>query len=429
MAAGRADKLRPCTLACVTLLISGTAWAHGTSVFLSTPVSPPDGFLWALLWTMAVVTVGNGLVLNRFGRVPTKRAIGSSFVAFLLFAVVFNFLGAVAAGLNTAPPPGLALGQPVFWGWSWREVGALFATTNAIGMVLFAICLMVVSLTVGGQGASRSARLAFAAAPGLYLLALTPFLLTSALASGHHGGYTLRNCDRNLAQLGGSLHAYAEDHEGRLPVGKTLTEIMPSLQPYLRERSPIFRVDLCPISAPYESNPETYYWNPELSGRALDEMEGLSGPAIACPSHRHSGHEVLAAELLLPNPEAIDSSVSRRQRERNVFVRRSPEELAEYTKTRLVEISEKPIDERRDGEAVILTTGVCELPENESAQWTARVEPYQGGSRVIIMTTRTLSKPDGTEERSTERDYREEARIVRPIDPIVANWIELGARP
>lgn len=341
MSPGRASGFWPCTLACVTLLTSGTAQAHGTSVFLSTPVSPPDGFLWALLWTMVVVTVGNGLVLNRFGRVPMKRAIGSSFVAFLLFAVVFNFLGAAAAGVNTAPPPGLALGQPVFWGWSWREVGALFATANAIGIILFAICLMVVSLTVAGQSASRSARLALAAAPGLYLLGLAPFLLTSALASGHPGGYTMRSCDLNLVQLGGSLHAYAENHEGRLPVGKTLAEIMPSLQPYLRKRSPMFRVDLCPVSAPYERNPEKYYWNSELSGRALDELQALPGPAIACPSNRHSGHDVLAAELLLPSPGAIEISVLRRQREKNIFVRRSPAELAEYAKIRLVEISEK----------------------------------------------------------------------------------------
>jgi hypothetical protein len=377
---------------------------------------------------MVVVTVGNGLVLNRFGQVSLKRALGASFVGVLLFAVMFNWLGAEAARQSTAPPPGLALGAPVFWGWGWREIGALFATANGIGLALFATFLVLVSLIVAGRRAFRSARLALTAAPGLYLLGLAPYLLTGALASGHPGAYTFMRCDWNLAEIGGSLHAYAKAHEGRLPVGRTLTELMPLLEPYLRERSPIVRADLCPVSAPYQRNPETYRWNPELSGRALDELQALSGPALACASGGHSGHEVLAAELLLPDQGEIARSMSRRQREKNIFVRRSPAELAVYTRTRLLEISAPPIDERRDGEAVILTTGVRELPEKKSAQWIARVEPYQGGSRVIIMTTRTHAKPDGTEERSTTRDYREEARIVRSIDPIVANWIELSGR-
>jgi hypothetical protein len=100
-------------------------------------------------------------------------------------------------------------------------------------------------------------------------------------------------------------------------------------------------------------------------------------------------------------------------------------------KARLGELAATPIEEHTDGEAVVLTTGTRQLPEGKTAQWTARVEPlYQDGSRVIVMTTRTLSRPDRDgQESTTARDYIEEARIIRPIDSIVARWIELNATP
>jgi hypothetical protein len=132
------------------------------------------------------------------------------------------------------------------------------------------------------------------------LLCLLPYLLTGALASGRPGGYTFGACNENLRWLGSALLKYAHRHDGRLPGGQTLSEMLPALEPYLLAGWR-HRIAICPVEGPFEARPEPYRWNHEVAGKSLADLAELSAPAVVleCPYLSHGSIRLLTSDLLL----------------------------------------------------------------------------------------------------------------------------------
>jgi hypothetical protein len=293
-------------------LLPAPAFAHGMSRFLSTPVSPPAGFLWVILYSAVVMTMGTALVLRRRCGLALGKGIGLSLAGFALFGVAFMLVGIVAGAMTTAPPPGLALGFPVFWGWGWREVGHLFIQWNGLGLLMFTACMFWFVRRAAQHAQVHSCKkTVLVLSPVLYLLCLLPYLFTGALASGRPGSYTLGACGLSLRQMGSALVKYSQIHDGKLPAGRTTAEILLALEPYLLGRWRSYRIDVCPVRGPFEAKPEPYRWNQEVAGKSLAELAELPLPVVvlACPYPSHGSSRLLTSDLLVPctlSPELCD---------------------------------------------------------------------------------------------------------------------------
>jgi hypothetical protein len=192
----------------------------------------------------------------------------------------------------------------VFWGRGWSDVGPLFLRWNGLGLALFVLSiLLVVRWATKRPNARPCARWTLLTSPLLYVLCLLPYLFTGALASGHPGGYTFGACSGNLRMLRDALLAHTQAHEGRLPSGRSMSEILPALQPYLMNKRSIRHLEFCPVGGPYESQPKPYLWNARVAGESLSELAELAVPEVllACPYGHASGPEpssVSTSELL-----------------------------------------------------------------------------------------------------------------------------------
>ena len=89
--------------------LADVAHAHGFAIYVSTPVSPPQGFEWVFFLSMPLVAVLGALAMRR-----TERSWGGaalrSVLATALFAFVFYRIGRWTAEATTGPPPGLGWG-------------------------------------------------------------------------------------------------------------------------------------------------------------------------------------------------------------------------------------------------------------------------------------------------------------------------------
>jgi hypothetical protein len=288
----------------VTGVLSGAAYAHGTAIYVSTPVSPPAGFSW-VVWVSAALLVGAYTILfRRFKGLSWTMAPVAATAVTSIFGATFYAIGAFHASSSTRPPPGLGWGYHVFWGFGWRAVGSEFIQWNVIGIVaLLAVsgCACIIIRKLKPDAKKGSWGLLGASVP-LYIMCLTPYVSTGALTSGWMGGYTIDACGDRVAELGTALRKYADKHEGKLPEGSSLTDIMPQLEPYtwhgLRRGMPIY---ICPVGGPYAVHPQPYSWNAKASGKTLDELGKLKKPMklLWCPYRHGPRRSVLYTQDLL----------------------------------------------------------------------------------------------------------------------------------
>lgn len=273
------------------VLAPSSACAHGFARYISTPVSPPDGFQWVLVGYPVVAVTVCSIVLWRLCGSRFATALIYSVAVICLASVLFWMFGRFSATTTTAPPPGLGPPSTVFWGFGWSEVGFLFVQWNLIGIAFLTCCAFIGRRFAGAK--IRECRritllLTFSVA---YLIGTVPFAATGALSHGWAGGYVNRACERNLEAIYTAMESYATDHDGKLPTGDNFSEVLVALEPYMEEGRSYYRVppSVCPIGGAYEKVPEPYHWDRSFSGttfkatviRIVDDDQH----PVSCPYH------------------------------------------------------------------------------------------------------------------------------------------------
>jgi hypothetical protein len=121
---------------------------------------------------------------------------------------------------------------------------------------------------------------------------------------------TKEACVRRICDLGIGLRKYADDHGGRLPIGNSLSEIMPQLRPYvwsgLRYKMPI---NLCPLEGSYEKEPKPYVWNPQMSGKSLDELSQQKPEKLLWCPYQHGSPTLYTYHILNKEPQRLQKGI------------------------------------------------------------------------------------------------------------------------
>jgi hypothetical protein len=267
----------------VISLFSDSIYAHGTSIYVSTPVSAPNNYGWVVLISTFILIVTHAILFRKFLKLSWFLAISGSVIAIIVLWLAYWFMVGLAGPLPI--PQGE---RRIFWGYGWRHVGIRFFCSNLLGIFLLGAGIWITSNILKkyqrSEGRKRWRLYAFSA--GIYILCLCPYIFSGALTRGGHGGYTHMACGSRICELGLALQKYADEHSGLLPIGKDFAEIMPQLRPYvwtgLRLRMPI---QICPVGGSYEKDPKPYMWNSQMSGKSLDELKQLEKPEwlLRCP--------------------------------------------------------------------------------------------------------------------------------------------------
>lgn len=263
--------------------LPASAKAHGLVVYVSTPITPPREFLWWLPFSIGILLFGSYLVIRRVAGMDPKSSLARALAGVLAFGVVFYLLGSTFAQMNTAPPPGLGLPHPVFWGLGWREEGLTFAVANLVGLVLFSASLLVsTKWKKAGSPDPRCAMFSVA----IYAIALSPFVISGALTHGREGSYVKGACRITIQTLTRAAALYAQDHEGKFPKADGISTLIPQLRPYLAETSgpPLSAPVLCAWGEALERHPQEYIWHPSHEEEPSLETSG-GKPLISCPYH------------------------------------------------------------------------------------------------------------------------------------------------
>ncbi len=238
------------------------AHAHGLYVFVSTPASPPHGlFLLILPAFLLTATAAGYLSLRR--SFSAAVALLSSFAATATFWMVFLGIGEAAATMNTAPPPGLAIGHKVLWGLGWDSLGDLFLGWNAAGLALL-VASHAVPAAIGKLRGLKAWSLALAAPMLAYLVWLVPYAATGAYAHGGAGGYVWRGCGHPFPIL---LCLYVDEHAGRLPRATTFDELVDVLlENEVIEAGDRDKLMRCRVARCFEREVRPYFWNARWAG-------------------------------------------------------------------------------------------------------------------------------------------------------------------
>jgi len=255
----------------------GAADAHGLAIYVSTPVSPPEGvFVWILPAFLVVCAASGFLILRgtlRARAVPMAAClagIGSCF-ATAGFSLAFRTWGYIAATANTAPPPGPGPPNRVLWGLDTSRALDLFVTWNIRGVILLA----AVWLWVGALAWPRDWRrwVAIPLVPVLiYGASLVPYVATGAYAHGWPGSYVWGACERIMQTIKTALVLHVTDHDLRLPDAETLEALYDVLveEGILEERAR--RETICPVARCFLKDPLPYVWDGQGGGRTTSEI-------------------------------------------------------------------------------------------------------------------------------------------------------------
>lgn len=272
------------------LVSQGSAFAHGFAVSVSTPISPPVELMWVLPAFGLLFVIMNSWFNRRMNGSGFDRSMFCALGHCLCLGLSFFFVGDLAAGLTTAPPPGLGVPCPAYWGFGWDKVGSLFLTWNGLGLLFVAgWTILFVKLW---RVPRRLRAMNVVANLVLYVCCLLPFASSGAWSHGWAGGYVHSECQRRVERLYLALLSYAESHEGRLPTAKNMDELIAQLEPFSSERAYLYLnpQDRCPIGIAYEKRPQPYLWNGEVSGKHLRDLGthyfwGDDKKMISCPYH------------------------------------------------------------------------------------------------------------------------------------------------
>jgi hypothetical protein len=188
-------------LAAAALLWAALAGVAQARVFLSTPVSPPEGFAWVAPVSFLLLAAANFWLLRRVGGTGWRGAALVAGAAVGLGGLGLYWFGSWVAHTSSHGPPGLGWGEPVLRSFGWADVGE-FVSWNVIGLVFLVAAVSVPTLIIGIRGWRRTGAI-FGANAALYLLCLSPYLCTGALSHGWYG------CGLETNAVG-SCRAYAE---------------------------------------------------------------------------------------------------------------------------------------------------------------------------------------------------------------------------
>lgn len=125
----------------------------------------------------------------------------------------------------------------------------------------------------------------------IYLCCLFPYVVTGAYSYGYA---PWEQCYIQVSRgFGVGLLAYAREHDGQLPPGKSIEEVWAELQPYHEmmmgfSLQPSNRPLFCEAGAWYDRHPRPYTWNAGMAGKSIAELRRLPRPVklISCPYHK-----------------------------------------------------------------------------------------------------------------------------------------------
>ena len=304
----------PCLCLALMLCDARQALAHGMAHYASTPISPPQGFVWVAAGSAALFILLNTLLLALLWKVGWPHAAARAALATGVFGVTFFLFGHLVSNSNTAPPPGLGWAYPVQWGLGHvPHARAIFARWNAFGLLFLASALLLLVVELRRRHVLRCA-LVLAANAAVYALCIVPFLASGAITHGWPGGYVYDRCEDQLCKLGGAMLEWSREHEGRLPSAETMESLFSELEPYLAypENSQARPIYFCPVGSAFDRTPRPYIWNSALARITLRELAQLDRPqpVIRCPyageHHRYLRPSVLYTKDLVEAAKTRD---------------------------------------------------------------------------------------------------------------------------
>ncbi|OPZ83704.1 MAG: hypothetical protein BWY76_02158 [bacterium ADurb.Bin429] len=356
-----------CLLPTSLMIVPALAWGWQSNgvAFPSTPFMPPRGFEWVPVLFGVLFVITNMLLLRYWWKI----ALGSA------FSIVIGIgVGAMALGLLLVPQlycwytRDLHWGGTVFWAWSWSAIGVESLTMNGLSLtfilasamclayhhperpepgiprklawgiiaiagislylslplhdnVISVIVMLVLLLTAGIYAAAvhlGARSFVLLGVNGLvYLVCFLPYVFTGAYA---HGMAPWQECQHQLSWgTGSALIAYTRAHNGRLPTGRAMPEVLKELHPYYIETmvgtpggygesyDPLY----CKAGCWRDRQPKPYAWNAVTAGKTMDELRALRQPIkiITCPYH--AGFYIDSSDLLeaYDDPQGVHISL------------------------------------------------------------------------------------------------------------------------
>lgn len=275
--------LKPALLSCLLLMIfSSKAFAHGTVIYVSTPIVPPLQWIW-LAFIFFIISMA-------WDYRTLKTHAGTGKIVIIGICTILSLIG---LHMNLMPFT-FAMGPPtpsfvpfrVFYGLKWEAIGTYFVFWNALFAVIFSGSkYLVYAHYIKKKNATFYLKKTLICGL-IYSACLLPLIIANALSHGWTGGYTNSNCSERMYVVAEAISVYAKENKNTLPSGTTMEEVYNKIKPYIKHD--YLRTDksicICPQEAVYERNPELYIWNPKLSGMSLSELKKLNSnePLITC---------------------------------------------------------------------------------------------------------------------------------------------------
>ena len=94
------------------LFTSSTTFAHGTSKYVSTPITAPWGFWFTrILFAITFIYLVSKTMerLKSWGGLSSRTCVIYSIIAYILLCLAFQVAGCKSTSLTTGPPPGTCL--------------------------------------------------------------------------------------------------------------------------------------------------------------------------------------------------------------------------------------------------------------------------------------------------------------------------------
>jgi len=254
-------------------LLQEQVFAHYFAYYASTPVTPPIEFLWWLPVSALLLVIGTYFPLRMSLKWSRLYSLMFALLWVIVFSVIFFLIGGFAAGMTTAPLPGLGFPRLTYWGRAFSEVGFIFLFWNVLGVLL----LMTVPLKLllkAGKNIEKPKRLAYwswiMTIPLGFALGVAPYIAQGAWVHGWGGSYVMMQCRGQIEGLHYALVMYALDHENHLPVAKDFAELYSQIESYLHEMSRWQReCDVCVIGKAWGRTPQPFIWNEKFSGKEV----------------------------------------------------------------------------------------------------------------------------------------------------------------
>ena len=272
-----------------SIFLCDNACGHGFVIYVSTPFSPPEGFLWVLFIYLALFVFGNLAIWRKHKIGGWFQAICDPIFSLIILAAILFVYGFL--GMQNFPCFWIL--NPVYWGWRWN-LGAILIFS--IGNIVCFVGLMLI-LYRGGKlrrhKSNGNLKRVLKYNLLIYLVCLIPYIVTGAYAHGWGGIYASMKCDSRIRRIHTAILEYAKEHDMKMPVAESIDDLIAEIEPYLyKDRDIKRKIEIiCPVSAAFERKAQSFKWNKEMSGKPIKNLLDGSdeiGP-IFCPYHEGSG--------------------------------------------------------------------------------------------------------------------------------------------